>query len=461
MKQKSSVRYKIWLYLIVFSLSILLCLWLFQVIFFDGYYKWYKTKELGKTINLIALNYKEENSEEMLENISYTKEICIELIKDNKLVYSSNSFNKGCIINTKENFNYKNEFIEEDKNAEKYILKNTRFNNKTLVLASKLNSNTHIFLSASLEPINATVTILRSQLFYITLLVIILSLIVSYYISKIISNPIIKMNKKASQIAQGNYDITFENSDIEEINELSKTLNLACSELIKTEDLRRELLANVSHDLKTPLTMIKAYAELIKDVTYNNKEKMDKNLNTIIEETDRLNLLVNDILELSKIQSNTTPLNIEKFDLNELIKTIINRYDIWKEIKEYKIEYQEKENTIIKADKKRIEQVIYNLINNAINYTGDDKKVIINIKEIKNIYKIEIKDTGKGIQKKELEFIWDRYYKIDKTHQRVQVGTGLGLSIVKNILIEHNFEYGIETKINKGTTFYFKIPKSD
>ena len=459
MKTKSNLRYKIWLYLIVFSLSILLCLWLFQVIFLDGYYKWYKTKELIKTIETITTTYNDEKYEEILDNISYDRGVCIELVQNNKLVYMSNLFSKGCMANIQGNNDYKTDFIKSNDTSARYTLKNPVFNNQTLVLGLKVNPNTHLFVSASLEPIDATVKILRSQLFYITLIVIILSLLVSYFISRIISNPIIKMKNKAKCLANGNYNITFENSDIEEINELSKTLNYACSELIKTEDLRRELMANVSHDLKTPLTMIKAYAELIRDVTYKDKEKMNKNLNTIIEETDRLNILVNDILELSKIQSNVAPLNIETFDLNELIKTIINRYEIYIEKENYIIEYKEQKNLNIKADKKRIEQVIYNLINNAINYTGDDKKVFINVKQDKNKIRVEIKDTGKGIEKKDLEYIWDKYYKVDKTHSRVQVGSGIGLSIVKNILISHKFEYGVESKINKGTKFYFEIPK--
>ena len=460
MKTRSNLRYKIWIYLIVFSLSITILLWLFQVIFLDGYYKWYKTKELVSTVNTIVQNYNEENYEQSLDDISHDRGVCIELVNNSKLVYTSNQFNKGCMATNDDN-NYKNEFIKSDNISARYTLKNTRFNNKSLVLAVKLNNKASLFVSASLEPLDATVKILQSQLFYITLIVIVLSLIVSYFISRIISNPIIKMKNKAKELANGNYNITFEKSDIEELNELSKTLNFACSELEKTEDLRRELMANVSHDLKTPLTMIKAYAELIRDVTHNDKEKMNKNLNTIIEETDRLNILVNDILELSKMKSNIAPLELEEFDLNELIKTIISRYEIYIEKENYDIEYKEKPNTIIKADKKRIEQVIYNLINNAINYTGEDKKVIINIKEEKQNIKIEIKDTGKGISKKDLEYIWDKYYKVDKTHSRVQVGSGIGLSIVKNILISHNFEYGVETKINKGTTFYFIIPKND
>ena len=456
--RKNSLRYKIWLYLIIFSFSILIFLWLFQVIFLDSYYRWYKTRELISTAEELGSKFSSDNYEEVLDKIAHDSGVCVELVQNGKLVYLSNTFNRGCLAATKDTYNYKKEFIQSDSSSTRYTIKNPQFNNQTLILAFKLNDNTSMFVSASLEPLDATVTILQSQLFYVTLLVILLSLLVSYFISRIISSPIIKINKKASLMAKGNYDIRFESSEIEEINELSSTLNYACSELSKTEDLRRELMANVSHDLKTPLTMIKAYAELIKDVTYKNKEKMDNNLNVIIEETDRLNLLVNDILELSSLQANNK-LCIEKFDLNELIKSIIKRYNIWVEKEKYSIKYKEIKNVVVRADKKRLEQVIYNLINNAINYTGDDKTVIVSVKDNDSNIRVEITDTGKGIEKEELKYIWDKYYKVDKSHSRVQVGTGIGLSIVKNILVNHNFNYGVDSVVDKGTTFYFEIPK--
>ena len=424
----------------------------------DSYYRWYKTRELISTAEELGSKFSSDNYEEVLDKIAHDSGVCVELVQNGKLVYLSNTFNRGCLAATKDTYNYKKEFIQSDSSSTRYTIKNPQFNNQTLILAFKLNDNTSMFVSASLEPLDATVTILQSQLFYVTLLVILLSLLVSYFISRIISSPIIKINKKASLMAKGNYDIRFESSEIEEINELSSTLNYACSELSKTEDLRRELMANVSHDLKTPLTMIKAYAELIKDVTYKNKEKMDNNLNVIIEETDRLNLLVNDILELSSIQANNK-LCIEKFDLNELIKSIIKRYNIWVEKEKYSIKYKEIKNVVVSADKKRLEQVIYNLINNAINYTGDDKTVIVSVKDNDDNIRVEITDTGKGIEKEELKYIWDKYYKVDKSHSRVQVGTGIGLSIVKNILVNHNFNYGVDSVVDKGTTFYFEIPK--
>ena len=142
-------------------------------------------------------------------------------------------------------------------------------------------------------------------------------------------------------------------------------------ELSKTEELRRELLANVSHDLKTPLTLIKANAEMVKDLTYKNKDKREKNLNTIIEEVDRLNLLVEDILDLSKILSKSVEFNLEKFNLNELVKETINKFEILCEKDGYIIDY-EGFDVEINADKKKLQQTIYYLINNAINYTGED-----------------------------------------------------------------------------------------
>ena len=173
-----------------------------------------------------------------------------------------------------------------------------------------------------------------------------------------------------------------------------------------------------------------------------------------------LTLLVNDILDLSAAQSDNIKLNIEKIDLVNLIDEVIKKFQILSEKENYQFIYNHPEKVIIKGDYKRIYQVIYNLINNAINYTGKDKKVYIDIKEEKNKYVIEIKDTGKGIKKEDIKHIWDKYYHSDKKHKRNNYGTGLGLSIVKNILQTHNFNYGVNSS-SKGSTFYFEIPKNN
>lgn len=461
LSKNKSLKTKIWIYLILFSILILAFLWFFQVIFLNSYYEWSKTKEINQISNKIKNNYNNENFVDILDEISFKKNICIEINSSNSLIYSSNNFRRGCLDEIKDPkiINFKQNFINSNKDKIIYKILNPRFNNKTLILALKLNNNKYAYVTTSLEPLDSITKIFANQLIYVTFGVLILAFLIGYFISKKLSNPIIKISKSAKQLSEGNYETNFNTkSDIKEINDLANTLSKAGVELLKTEELRRELMANVSHDLKTPLTMIKAYAEMVRDLTYKNKEKRNNNLNVIIEEADRLNILVNDILELSKIQSGTDELNISEFNITCLIKDIIKRYDILVQKENYQFILNADEECIIKADKKRIEQVIYNLINNAINYTGNDNKVYINIIKNDNI-KIEIVDTGKGIKSKDLNLIWDKYYKTDKKHKRNVYGTGLGLSIVKNILVKHKFQYGVESTINKGTIFWFEITR--
>ena len=454
MNLNNSLKSHIWLYLIVFTLIIVLFLWLFQVIFINKYYELSKADQIKHTTLEIIKNYDEDSL--YLDKISYEDNVCIEIVKNRMTIYSSNESNRGCLIS---NYQYKNDFYNSDVNEKTYKLINPLYDTKTLIYAKKYNDDVVIFVNASLEPLDNTISILSNQLVIVTIIVSLLAFIIGYFISKRISKPIEKMNENALKLANGNYDFKFDNnSKISEIDELANTLNYAKNELEHTDELRRDLLANVSHDLKTPLTMIKGYAEMIRDLNYNNEEKRNANLNVIIEETERLNILVEDILTLSKIQANKDTLNKEEFDLVLLINNIIKRYSIYKETEGYIFEVNTPNEVIVKADKKKIEQVIYNLINNAINYTGDDNKIIINVIKDKKI-RVEIKDTGKGIKKEDLPHIWEKYYHSKKKHKRNVIGTGIGLSIVKTILESHNFKYGVESKRNKGTTFYFEICK--
>ena len=204
--------------------------------------------------------------------------------------------------------------------------------------------------------------------------------------------------------------------------------------------------------------MIKAYSEMVRDITYKDKKKREENLNIIIQEVDRLNMLVSDILDLSVMQANIYEKKDQTFNIVDLAKTIINRYKIFTLTEEYEFIFtSNKDEIMITADKQKIEQVLYNLINNAINYTGDDKKVTIKIIDNKDCIRVEVTDTGKGIKKEEINLIWDKYYKSNKKHKRNMIGTGLGLSIVKNIFELHGFKYGVISEKNKGSTFYFEI----
>lgn len=371
-------------------------------------------------------------------------------------------FGKGCVSSKEESLGYKKDFIRSNKERQTYELINPMFDNHTLIQAIKLDSETYAFINTSMDPIDGTVDILQTQLIYVTIIVLILSFVIAYFISHHISKPIVQMNKAAKGLAEGKFQVSFKtDEDINELNELATSLNYAKDELAKTDELRQDLMANVSHDLKTPLTMIKAYAEMSRDLHIKDKKKQKEDMNIIIDEVDRLTILVNDILELSSMQSNINELEKEDFDLIHLTQEILHRYTVLQETENYIFEFNHKEKEIIiHADKKKLEQVIYNLINNAINYTGEDNKVIINITKEKTNILVEIKDTGKGIKKEDLPYIWDKYYKNKKKHKRNLVGTGLGLSIVKNALQLHDYEYGVTSEKNKGSCFYFKIPRT-
>ena len=457
--KKNSLKLKVLFYLTIFTVLILGGIWTLQILSLDIYYEWNKQFEIKKIASSVVNAYKNDEID-ILDHLAYQKDICIEITDDHDISYSTDSVSRGCLgSNSKEINDYKLEFMLSGKKSIIYKVMNPKFKNKALIYGIKLDNDSYAFISTSLEPVGSTVSTLKSQLIFIIIIVLIIAAIIALTISKVISKPIEKITKTCKEMSKGNYDVVFDTgTDIEEINELENTLNNAALELSKTEALRRELLANVSHDLKTPLTLIKANAEMVKDLTYKDKKKRDKNLNTIIEEVDRLNLLVEDILDLSKIQSNLEVLNKEEFNLNETIKSIISRFDVLCDKDGYIINY-DGFDVIVNADKKKIEQALYNLINNAINYTGDDKKVYVRMIDKREFVRVEVKDTGNGIDEEDIKYIWDRYYKVDKKYRRVTHGTGLGLSIVKNILVSHEFNYGVDSKNNKGTCFFFEIEK--
>lgn len=457
--KKNSLNLKTLLYLILFSLGIIIFLWVFQVLFLQFSYEHYQIKKMNALVNQIdSTNL--EDLDSALTSLAYQNEVCIEFESNYGTKVTYNTMQVGCGLdkNISSINKIKNSLKEKTskKNAVKLI--HPTYKSKAYLYSINIDIG-HIFIYSSLEDIDSTSVILRGQLIYIMVLVLIFACFIAYFLSKKITKPIINITKKAREMGRGNYDIVFQENGTLEIDELASTLNNACSDMKKIDELRRDLLANVSHDLKTPLTMIKAYAEMVRDISYKDKEKRNKDLNVIIEETDRLNILVNDLLDLSKLEANSEKLNIVEYDLVEQVKTVLQRYDIIKETENYHFVLELPEKAIVKADQNKINQVIYNLLNNAINYTGKDKKVIIRITEKKSSYLVEIIDTGKGIKNTELPYIWDKYYKNEKNHQRNIVGTGIGLSIVRNILDMHKFVYGVHSKKNHGTIFYFEVVK--
>ena len=336
MLKKNSINSTILKYFLLFSIVILILLWLFQSIFFNTFYRNQKINDVDIVVDKIKEKHNTKNFNDYINELAFEKSVCIEITSSNyDLLYSSAYFGKGCFSGLERTYNYKSDFINKNYLEKTYEVTNQTFDNTTIVKAIKLNNSLYAFVNTSLEPVDGIVNKIKKELIVISLLILLLSFILAYFISRHISHPIKEISRDAKRLAKGDFDINFLESNILEIDELASTLNYTKDELSKTDELRRDLMANVSHDLKTPLTMIKAYAEMIRDLTGNNKVKRENDLNIIIDEVDRLNLLVNDILSLSKLENNIEVTIKEEFDLVKMIETIINRFKIFSITQEY------------------------------------------------------------------------------------------------------------------------------
>lgn len=316
-----------------------------------------------------------------------------------------------------------------------------------------------LYISYSTVLADKTVGNMQLQLVLISLIVIFVALIISGLLSMELTKPISQISRAAKRMATGDYSVDFQAQySYAEMNALAETLNYAKEEISRADELQKEVLANVTHDLKTPLTMIKAYASMIQEISGDNPEKREKHTQVIIDETDRLTALVNDILKMSKIRSGMDTLKTEEFNLSEFIHTVLERFEFLTETQGYTIVRDIDDELYTRADKDKIEQVVYNLIGNAVNYTGDDKKITVSLHRKNEKIRFSVTDTGKGIPPEECSIIWERYYSSAETHKRPIKGTGLGLSIVKTILVKHGFGFGVDSEVGKGSTFFVDFP---
>lgn len=317
----------------------------------------------------------------------------------------------------------------------------------------------YLYLSSSFEQINAITQNMIWISIFTALFAIALSFVISGFVSMAITKPVIDVTERAKELARGNYDVQFSREYFcTEVNELSKAFNYAGSEISKADKMQKELIANVSHDFKTPLTMIKAYAAMICEISGDDPSKREKHAKIIIDETDRLNALVEDLLDLSKLQAGIQEAESTVFNLSETVYCVAGRFEYLIETQGFHLTAEIEDDLYAFSEKKRIEQVLYNLIGNAFNYTGEDKRVIVRLKKESGFSHFEVIDSGKGIKPEEIETIWERYFRSSEAHKRPVKGTGLGLSIVKSALKKLKIPFGVKSEVGKGSCFWVDFP---
>ena len=364
-----------------------------------------------------------------------------------------------------------NDAIAEDENAVRGVAAVVSNENYVYIArypagAYAVDMNTtgdiYLYVNYSTQVAEAALGSMRVQLVAIAVIVIFLALVLSALLSLWLTKPIKRITRAAKRMAAGDFSVNFKGEySYAEMDALAETLDYAKEEIGKSDELQKEVLANVTHDLKTPLTMIKAYASMIQEISGSDPEKRAKHTQVIIDESDRLTSLVNDILNISKIRSGMDTLKLRRINLSDFIRTVLERFEYLVETQGYTIACDIEDGLYTEGDVEKLEQVVYNLVGNAVNYTGEDKKIAVGLHRAaeKGLLRFTVTDTGKGIPEEERATIWDRYYRSAETHKRPIKGTGLGLSIVKTVLLKHDFKFGVESEVGKGSTFYVLFPE--
>ena len=424
---KLKLQWKIFIFLLGFCVLLLAILWTFQTVLLSDMYKFVRKVEIEKAISLVGKNINSPELESILFELKMAKEITVKPTQDFA----------PPVPPAPGRYTHRPEAITK---VHEYILDD----------GSKIS----LTFYAMITPVDSTVSTLRIQLIIITGIMVILAIMLAIIISKRISNPIEQINQSAKALAMGNYETEFHGTGYLEIKELSDTLNTAAKELSKVDRLRRELIANISHDLRTPLSFIYSYAEMMHDFP---NEVTPEQSQIIMDETKRLTSLVNDMLDISLLEAGVSKLNKTNYNLTESLRKTIDRMNELVKNEGYKLDFEYSEDIYIFADEVKITQVFYNLLLNAITHSGDDKTVMVRQSIKENSVRIEVIDHGEGIKQSDLPYIWERYYKVDKKHKRPIMGTGLGLSIVKKVIEMHDGKYGVESEEGKGSVFWFEI----
>lgn len=462
-----SIKFKTWLYFILFAGFLMLLLWVLQVLFLNNFYDVMKDEQTKRVAKTIADDYQKKSNIKFLKSvdaISNSNDMFIYVVSyDGKTMYFKPSEDATSAQYYADQIETINKALLKKNSDSAYLrIKSPDESKEVLaygaVLTASGKSPMMVYIFSPLWPLSSTINILTNQLVYVTFISLLVACLLSFYLSIRITRPIRTITRSAERLGNGEYGILFRGGHYTEINNLADTLTRASIELEKSDMLQKDLIANVSHDLRTPLTMIKSYAEMINDLSGDNPEKRAQHLKVIIDETDRLNALVGDLLSISRMQSGKMVLDRNNFNLTSAIESIVNTYKIMEMENGYTLNFNCRVNFIVNGDEEKIKQVVANLLTNAIKFAGEDKMVNITLKRRGKVVLCRVEDHGKGIAPEELDHVWERYYRASSNMVRPAEGSGLGLSIVKEILTLHKSDFGVESNVGKGSTFWFELP---
>ncbi|MGW5979948.1 ATP-binding protein [Bacillus mycoides] len=384
------------------------------------------------------------------------------IYKNNLFLDNIKEFQADLLLKENNHIQYSTQTMDYEKNDIKY---------KLLIkpIKEKDGSVTYIYAMASLQPVDEAVQMVQDYYIYIVAFVVVLIFLASFYYSKQIAKPLLKINDTTKKIAHLDFTEKIPITSKDEIGDLSQNINTLSNKLHshigqleqdiekerKLENTRKEFIAGVSHELKTPLSIMKSCIFILKDGVAEHKK--DYYFQAMEKEVDKMDILILDMLELAKFESGTYNMKMDSFYIDGVIEEICEQLSAEIEKKELSVHKHICPAEVI-GNQNRIEQVIVNFITNAIRYTPEKEDIIISTIDGKDHIKVCIENKGAHIEEEQLDKIWDRFYRVDAARKRSQGGTGLGLAISKNILELHDAEYGVKNT-EDGVLFYFYLPK--
>ncbi len=479
-RRRVGIRWRLFGALALFTLVILLVLWVFQIRLLATFYEREKFAELRETATALEGYLGAQNAGEQIDDYAKENGVCVRIFaieETGASVVADAEVTPSCVIHHlppqalvnmyeaacgnggvyEKRFEFKGELpADEEGRFPGLPLRGTTVNAIHVKLVTNESATYVMLLDSEMTPLDATVRTLERQFIWIACILMGASFLFALLLSRIVAKPLIRITQKAERLSAGEFEISFEREGYREVQELADTLSFAAGEIGATGRLQRELIANISHDLRTPLTMIKGYGEMMRDIPGENSPE---NIQAVIDETTRLSELVSDLLDLSKLQAGTIKPHEEVFDLTQTLRDALVRYEMLIRHEGYRIDTVIDVGEVpVKADRTMILQVLYNLVGNAVNYTGAQKRVLVTETVNDGRVRISVADDGEGIPPDQIEEIWDRYYRVDREHRRAVMGTGLGLSIVKNVMEAHKAAYGVESAVGTGSVFWFELP---
>ena len=498
MHKTQTFRSKLWTYFIVFAAIILSLLWILQTVFLQQFYNDMMIRNIRSAGDRIAGSSREDDLPDVIDRITIEDSLLVYITdEDGDVIFSSDSFSPyftqmsrfgmgsgmmgmgrgmgrmmsdrsfdendgprmGMYRGLPDDYDqFLTRLSGSGTGSVGYTSGNHYIYGRYITLEDDDDEPAVLYVSGQLDAVGAAASIIRMILLWVTLLSLVIAFVIAWLIARRFSKPVDQLTEQAKMLGGEHYEEHFQKGFCRELDELNDSLSESAAKLSEARNYQKELLANVSHDLRTPLTMIKGYAEMVRDISWEDEEQRNTDTGIIIKEADRLTALVNEILEYSRLQEIDQKQAFSEVDLSALTEEVISRFEPLFAKEGGTIEREIAPGCTVRGNAEMLERAVYNLIDNAIRHSGEDKRITVAVRNGETV-ELEVRDYGSGIDPAELGHIWEKYY---TNRQRGNKGvSGLGLAIVKQIALLHGAEVSAESSPGEGSVFRFSIDKTD